>query len=79
MLFNLKTYEGETDTNLDVFVAKLDDGKPRDPGTPPFFMSSDEIQINSGKFRLIDENLESQENSECCFFRADCCKLLLNE
>jgi len=61
LTFNLKTYEGETDTNLDVFVAKLDDGKPRDPGTPPFFMSSDEIQINSGKFRLIDENLESQE------------------
>jgi hypothetical protein len=61
LTFNLKTYEGETDTNLDVFVAKLDDGKPRDPETTPFFMSSDEIQINSGKFRLIDENLESQE------------------
>ena len=36
LTFNLKTYEGETETNLDVFVAKLDDGKPRDPGTPPF-------------------------------------------
>lgn len=61
ILFNLKTYEGERDTNLDVFVAKLDDGKPRPPGTPPFFMSTDEIQINSGRFRLIDENLEAQE------------------
>ena len=58
LVFNLKTYLDESDTNLDVFVAKLDDGKPRDPGTPPFFLSSDEIQINSGKFRLIDENLE---------------------
>ncbi|WP_349523815.1 translocation/assembly module TamB domain-containing protein [Muricauda sp. NFXS6] len=58
LTFNLKTYEGETETNLDVFVAKLDDGKPRDPGTPPFFMSADEIQIHGGKFRLIDENLE---------------------
>ena len=61
LVFNLKTYEGESDTNLDVFVDKLDDGKPRDPGTPPFFMSSDEIQIHNGKFRLIDENLEKPE------------------
>ncbi|MBR9855251.1 MAG: translocation/assembly module TamB [Algicola sp.] len=60
LTFNLKTYEGETNTNLDVFVDKLDDGSPRDPGTPPFFLSSDEIQINNGKFRLIDENLESE-------------------
>lgn len=61
LFFNLKTYKGERDTNLDVFVAKLDDGQPRAPGTPPFFMSSDEIQISEGKFKLIDENLESQK------------------
>ncbi len=61
LFFNLKTYEGESDTNLDVFVAKLDDGKPRAPGTPPFFMSSDGIEINEGRFMLSDENLESAE------------------
>ncbi|WP_420322271.1 translocation/assembly module TamB domain-containing protein [Flagellimonas sp.] len=61
LFFNLKTYEGERDTNLDVFVDKLDDGKPRAPGTPPFFMSSDEIQISEGRFRLSDENLETEE------------------
>ena len=61
LFFNLKTYEGESDTNLDVFVAKLDDGKPRPPGTPPFFMSSDGIEINDGRFMLSDENLESTE------------------
>lgn len=59
LFFNLKTYEGETDTNLDVFVAKLDDGQPRAPGTPPFFMSSEEIEIAEGRFKLIDENLEN--------------------
>jgi hypothetical protein len=59
LFFNLKTYKGESDTNLDVFVAKLDDGKPRPPGTPPFFMSSDQIEINEGRFMLSDENLES--------------------
>ncbi|TXN36315.1 translocation/assembly module TamB [Flagellimonas hymeniacidonis] len=61
LFFNLKTYKGERDTNLDVFVAKLDDGQPRAPGTPPFFMSSDEIEISDGRFKLIDENSESQE------------------
>lgn len=61
LFFNLKTYKGERDTNLDVFVAKLDDGQPRAPGTPPFFMSSDEIQVSEGRFTLTDENLEIQE------------------
>ncbi|SNY99596.1 translocation/assembly module TamB domain-containing protein [Flagellimonas pacifica] len=61
LFMNLKTYEGERNTNLDVFVDKLDDGKPRAPGTPPFFMSSDEIQISRGRFKLIDENLENHE------------------
>ncbi|WP_106147099.1 translocation/assembly module TamB domain-containing protein [Flagellimonas meridianipacifica] len=61
VIFHLKTYEGENDTNLDIFVEKLDDGKPRAPGTPPFFMSSDEIQISEGEFKLVDENLEAEE------------------
>nr|WP_210423729.1 translocation/assembly module TamB domain-containing protein [Croceivirga thetidis] len=58
LLFNMKTYKGERDTNLDVFVDKLDDGKPREPGTPPFYMSSTEIKIKDGSYRLNDENLE---------------------
>lgn len=61
LVFNLKTYKGEDDTNLDVFVDKLDDGKPREPGTPPFYLSSAEVLISNGKFRLIDENLENEE------------------
>lgn len=58
LLMNLKTYEGETDTNLDVFVEKVDDGQPRQPGTPPFLMTSDEIKIDEAIFRLIDENYD---------------------
>ncbi len=61
LLFKMRTYEGESDTNLDVFVDKLDDGQPRAPGTPPFFMSSSEIKISDSQFRLIDENLEITE------------------
>ena len=59
LLLNMKTYEGADFTNLDVFVDKLDDGKPRAPGTPPFFMSATEIQIENSRYRLSDENFDS--------------------
>jgi len=59
LFFNMKTYPGEKDTNLDVFVDKLDDGKPREPGTPPFYMSASEIKLVDGRYKLIDENLEN--------------------
>ncbi len=58
---NMKTYQGEKNTNLDVFVEKLDDGQPREPGTPPFFMSATEIHLANSRFRLVDENLEQAE------------------
>ena len=59
--FKLKTYIGDNDTNLGIFVDKLDDGKPRAPGTPPFFLSTSDIEIENSWFRLIDENLEKAE------------------
>ena len=61
LLFNLKTYEGENDNNLNVFVDKLDDKKPRDPNKPPFFFSSSDVQINNSTFRLTDMNKEKVE------------------
>ncbi|WP_367177051.1 translocation/assembly module TamB domain-containing protein [uncultured Eudoraea sp.] len=61
LLFNLKTYEGEDDNNLGVFVDKLDDKKPRDPNKPPFFFSSSDVQINNSTFRLTDMNKEKVE------------------
>ncbi|KPM30386.1 Hypothetical protein I595_3547 [Croceitalea dokdonensis DOKDO 023] len=57
--FKMKTYEGEEDSNLDVFVAKLTDSLPRDPGKPPFYLSATEITMQDGRYRLIDENRET--------------------
>ncbi len=57
LVFNLKTYKGEEDTNLDVFVAKFDDDNPRQ-GPSKFLFSSSDLSIENGTFRLIDENLE---------------------
>lgn len=61
ILFKLRTYEGEKDTNLDVFVAKLVNGKPKDPDKPSFFMSSSEVNISGSQFLLINENLERRQ------------------
>ena len=62
LFFNMKTYKDSTDTNLDVFVDKLDDGKPRTPGTPPFFMSASEINVVNSRYKLSDENLGKPSN-----------------
>ena len=58
LVFNLKTYEGEKDTNLDVFVAKFDNDNPRKEKSDFLFSSSD-LSIENGTFKLIDENRET--------------------
>ncbi|MFD2823694.1 translocation/assembly module TamB domain-containing protein [Lacinutrix iliipiscaria] len=58
LVFNLKTYKGETDTNLDVFVARFDEDNPSQKESG-FLLSSSDISIYGGTFRLIDENNET--------------------
>ncbi len=59
--FKLKTYRDSISTNLEVFIDKLDDGKPRKPGTPPFFFSSSNVEIANSTFKLLDENRETEK------------------
>lgn len=54
--FHLKTYKGETNDNLSIFIELFDDGKPRDSLTPPFILKSSNIYINKLNFKLIDAN-----------------------
>ncbi len=61
LTFKLKTYKGRRDSNLEVFVDKLDSGKPRTPDKPHFFLSSSNVQILNSNFKLIDENLQRPE------------------
>ncbi|MFT4610806.1 MAG: hypothetical protein ACJA1H_000759 [Glaciecola sp.] len=60
LTFNVKTYKDETDTNLDIFVAKFDEDNPR-PKKSTFFLSSSDVSIYDGRFRLIDENRDTQK------------------
>lgn len=59
LLFNLKTYKGENDTNIDKFVALFDSGKP---STRPFVLQAKNAYLTNSHFRIIDENLKIAKN-----------------
>ncbi|EPR70789.1 hypothetical protein ADIWIN_3436 [Winogradskyella psychrotolerans RS-3] len=77
VMFNLKTYKGEEDTNLDVFVAKFDDDNPR-VGPSEFLFSSSDVSIENGIFRLVDENLETPKIFEFTELNANTTNFLIN-
>ena len=77
VIFNLKTYKGEKDTNLDIFVAKFDDDNPRE-GPSEFLFSSSDVSIENGIFRLIDENLETPKIFEFTELNANTTNFLIN-
>lgn len=56
--FKLKKYKGETKTNLDLFVAAFDEGKP---GSGKFRLKVDDLYVTNSRFRLIDENLKNHK------------------
>ncbi len=58
LVFNIKTYEGYNDTNLDIFVAKLEGDNPK-KGDGSFLLSSSDVSIYDGFFQLSDENKEN--------------------
>lgn len=53
---NIKTYPGDRDTNLDVFVAKFDSGDTT--STQPFLMSFTAIELENSRFKMSDLNKE---------------------
>ena len=55
LTLNVKTYKGDTDTNLDKFVAAFDDGKP---ASGKFLMTSKKMTLKNCRFREIDYNRE---------------------
>ncbi|MFV9551189.1 translocation/assembly module TamB domain-containing protein [Algibacter sp. PT7-4] len=58
LLFHIKTYKGETQTNLDVFVDRFEDDNPR-TGKSSFLLSSSDVSIYNSIFKLTDETKET--------------------
>ena len=59
LLFNLKTYKNEKESNLDKFVAAFESGKP---STRKFLLKANKLQIYNGHFILTDENRENPKD-----------------
>lgn len=76
-VFNLKTYKDATDTNLDVFVDRFEDDNPRQ-GRSSFLMSSGDLSINGGVFRLIDQNKEKPQILEFTDLKANATNFLID-
>lgn len=57
LVFNLKNYKDEDDTNLDRFIALFDDGKPS-TSKKKFLLQAKNAYFTNSRFMVIDENLE---------------------
>lgn len=77
LIFNIKTYEGNTETNLDVFVAKFDSDNPRKEKSG-FLLSSSDVSIYNGIFKLSDENRETTKLLEFNNLNINATNFLIN-
>jgi len=55
LVFNVITYKGKKRSNLDVFIARFDTENPR-PEQSNFLLSSSDVSIYNGLFRMVNEN-----------------------
>ena len=62
--FYIKTYKGENDDNLAIFINSLDDGKPRDSLSNPFALKTKNVYVYNLHFRLVDLNKKDSINYE---------------
>ena len=54
--FHMKTYKGEKEDNLAVFINSFDDGKPKDSLSNPFILKTSNVYIDNVNFKLINAN-----------------------
>ncbi|MFI1743189.1 translocation/assembly module TamB domain-containing protein [Thalassobellus sediminis] len=77
LVFNIKTYKGSKDTNLDVFVNRFEDDNPR-TGKSSFLLSSSDVSIYNGVFRMYDENRETVKLLEFTNLNINATNFLIN-
>ncbi|OAD44877.1 translocation/assembly module TamB domain-containing protein [Polaribacter atrinae] len=52
----MKTYKGEKDDSMAVFIDNFDDGSPKDSLSTPFILKSDNVYVSDLNYKLINEN-----------------------
>ncbi|HWR93854.1 MAG TPA: translocation/assembly module TamB domain-containing protein [Flavobacterium sp.] len=61
LIFKMKTYKGERDTNFDVFIDAFDDGTP---STKKFLLKANEVIIKNSHYSQYDYNLKDPKDAE---------------
>ena len=59
LYLNIVNYKNEKETNLDLFVEALDDGKP---GSGKFLMTSENVFVKNSRFVMMDYNREQPKD-----------------
>ena len=54
--YYMKTYKGEKDDNMAVFIDSFDDEKPKDSLASTFILKSSNVYVNNLNFKLINAN-----------------------
>lgn len=62
--FHLKTYQGDSNDNLSIFVDKFKKDSPRDSLVAPFLLNSANVYLDDFNFRLVNENKIKQVQFE---------------
>ncbi len=75
LLFDLKTYRGEQEWNIDVFIKAFDTGKP--PSGKHFLLKSRRAIFKNSHFRLSDENKENPKDVDFTRLNIDLNNFLL--
>jgi hypothetical protein len=77
LTFNIRTYLGEDQTNLDVFVARFEEDNPR-PDKSGFLLSSSDVSIYGSTFRMINDNKETPKVLEFNNLNLNATNFLIN-
>lgn len=77
LTFNIRTYLDADQTNLDIFVARFDEDNPR-PGKSQFLLSSSDVSIYDGTFKLRDDHKENPKILEFTGLNLNATNFLIN-
>jgi hypothetical protein len=60
--YHMKTYKGEEDDNMSIFIASFDDDTLRDSLTNPFILTASNVYVNALNFKIINANKKDSIN-----------------
>ncbi|QNM87083.1 translocation/assembly module TamB [Polaribacter pectinis] len=60
--YYMKTYKGETDDNMGVFIDSFNDGTPKDSLAPPFVLKSSNVYVSNLYVKIINANSKDSLN-----------------